>query len=136
MMTGKTLDDMRSWLTGNVVEGLPHRDLPGAEPDIFEDMDEEDDDEDDEEEEGEEAARPRRKVDMEKLQRGRFEVLKDGRDAKLMFGRFSGYTISELAKGEEDKREYLRWLLTSDFPNTLKTIVSKYVAKRAKKARR
>lgn len=129
-MTGKTLDQVRSWLTGQTVEGLPHRDLPT--PSTAED------DEEDDELVGELTGKSKGKTDRHGnrpglpadagKKRGRYTATKDGRDAKLHFGRFADKLLSEI-----EDQTYLQWLLKEDFPESLKAIVRLHVT--AKKRR-
>lgn len=120
--------DVRLWLTGVEVEGLPQRKLPEAvrhsargvslppEPDSV-------DGSLDALEEEDRSARPRKKkrprVDPDKLKPGRWTRLK-GLDARLKFGRYEGMKLSELARGDHSQTAYLDWLLKEAVPDDLK----------------
>lgn len=129
-MTGKSIEQIRNWLAGQTVEGLPHRELPRLEtPD---EAKRNDDDEDDLV--GELTGRKKMKVTTHHTgvgdgtvgnkRRGRFEERDGGKDALLKFGRYEGRLLSDLAKTDQ---EYLRWLIKEDFPESLKAIVRLHV---------
>jgi uncharacterized protein (DUF3820 family) len=114
-MTSKTLDELRNWLAGDTVEGLPYRELPDALDELIT--------------KAPESGGKKRGVDggrMTKASRGRYEPLSDGNDAKLLFGRYSGRSVSSLANSrDKNEKEYLVWLLSSDFPQSLKDIIKR-----------
>lgn len=56
----------------------------------------------------------------------RFEILNDGTDARLNFGRHSGRTLSEIASDHEGKG-YLRWMQEQKFPAELMRVVASYL---------
>jgi hypothetical protein len=119
-MTSRTLDQLRNWLAGETVDGLPYRELPKSadelEVHILKSKDK------------------KRSVEdkrLTKVSRGRYEPLRDGEDAKLLFGRYSGRAVSSLASSrDKDEKSYLKWLLESDFPSSLKDIVRKHYKSR------
>lgn len=50
---------------------------------------------------------------------GRYVVSADGRDALIQFGKHSGANLSDIAKTD---RGYLSWIIGEDFPQELKDI--------------
>lgn len=120
-MSNTTLKDVRSWLAGDVVEGLPHRDLPDGPPSR----------------EPRPGRTPKREVKPRRAQtRKHFtEFTSDDLidDAKLLFGRFNGRMVSNLARGSQDEKDYLTWILgEAGLPMRLKDIVK--IQKRAAKS--
>lgn len=116
-----SLEEIREWLRGKRVNGLPDRkgkwDLPG------------------------DGVKRRKGVDIGKMEdateamrkfgnaamRAKYKINADGDDAVLLFGKHSGKRVSALAKGYPD---YLRWLLQQDFPEDLVEIVKYRLQKR------
>lgn len=130
-----SLEELRAWLRGDQVEGLPTRSeplpiQPEAEVDAV----------------IEEANRARSEatggVDMDKMEeslkrrgprgKARFEIIatREGKpDAILGFGKYRGSKVSELAKTEPS---YLTWILGEGFDDGLKDIVRLYGVKEPK----
>jgi len=96
-----TLDDLRRWLEGENVPGLPDRTniwpLNRLVP---------------------RAKRPSRR---------QYKVSDDGQDAILLFGKHKGKTVSQLA-GED--KGYLRWLMDGGWPMELKEIAEYQLERR------
>ena len=115
-----TLKEFRRWLLGQAIPGLPewqgedlaHRDLEDSEAS---------------------DTKPRDgKLDVDKMittrvsgtisRRARWTMDSTGTDALLHFGKFAGRTIRGLIVMPEG-RSYLRWMLTQEFPEDLKTLI-------------
>lgn len=56
-----------------------------------------------------------------KYSSSKYKISADGQDAILWFGRHNGYSVSDLAK-TEDGRSYLKWILGQEFDVALKDI--------------
>lgn len=94
-----SLDEIKRWARGRNVEGLPRRNAR-------------------------KAAKPKMGDGDARLQSfGKYKINTEGDDALLRFGQFTGSTISQLASGGARKRRYLQWILRSDFPDDLKSVV-------------
>lgn len=138
-----SLDELRLWLQGQEVEGLPEREEPegpalvvNAEPELVKDCPtcegegEVDADVCPECEGAGTVKRDRPRTPFAKRMReraaskkrgGKYRLTEDGKDATLMFGRHKDSTLSDLSK-TRDGRSYLVWLVKQDFPEELKTM--------------
>lgn len=54
---------------------------------------------------------------------GKYKISADGKDAILLFGKHNGYAVSDLAK-TDDGRSYLKWMLAQEFDSALKDVCS------------
>ncbi|MGW8177331.1 MAG: hypothetical protein ACWGQW_00820 [bacterium] len=52
--------------------------------------------------------------------RGKYKLSADGSDAMLLFGKFNGGNVSDIARKEPG---YLRWMLGEDFAKELKDVI-------------
>jgi len=53
---------------------------------------------------------------------GKYKISASGDDALLLFGKYHGQTIKELAE-DANGIGYLRWMLAQEFPTDLKDVV-------------
>jgi uncharacterized protein (DUF3820 family) len=97
-----TLEEMRRWLQGESIEGLPERTQDAK----------------------------RGSLDIDKMERmrksktnGRWRSILGGMDAVLLFGKFKGCRVSELIK-KPDGFSYLEWMSSENFPRELQRIVN------------
>jgi hypothetical protein len=70
----------------------------------------------------------------EYIEKAKYDVRVDGRDARLKFGRFNTHLLSEL-HGMSEGLSYLRWLANSDFPDELKRLARAYAFPRSDDAK-
>lgn len=137
-----TVDELRAWLQGDIVEGLPEREEPGA-LSIGQDQ------RDCPKCEGEGAYqggicpmchgqgsaqrdeprpafadRMRDKVAAKK-RGGKYAISPDKTDARLLFGKHKDVSLGELSKSR-DGRGYLEWMMKEDFPEELKKMAHKW----------
>jgi hypothetical protein len=110
------IDEIRKWLQGERVEGLP--DHWKEKQDRQEEFDRET------------ANLPPEKkrargLNLEKARhmhnRRHYTISTDGEDAVLNFGKHKGSKLSELAESRAG-RGYLRWILQNDFPKELQDL--------------
>lgn len=60
------------------------------------------------------------------IEKAKYDILVDGSDAKLKFGKFEGHWLSNIV-GMAEGHSYLNWLSNSDFPNELCRLARAYV---------
>ena len=105
-----TLEQVRLWLTGENVDGLPDRTR------IW-------------------PIKKRGGLDMGKMagacRHVQYTMSMDGSDAVLLFGKYRGQSVSVLVNKDE---EYCRWMLNEDFPPDLIDVVA-YRLKAAREER-
>ncbi len=96
------LEDMRRWLQGEDVEGLPRH-----------------------KQSAKRGALNNGKMERKNEAKGsRWRSIKGGTDAVLLFGKFRGRKVSEMVK-EPDGYSYLEWIMTEDsFPLELRRIIN------------
>lgn len=106
-----TPEDLLKWLRGQPVEGMPDNTR--------------------EEDDGEVSVTSEEiaihvGVNLDKMKAAaakhdrRYTVSIDGTDAMLFFGKFKGWSISNLANNEKG---YLRWMLEQEFPSPLQDVI-------------
>lgn len=110
-----SLEEMRKFLQGEEVDGLPSHQKPKASKPKSEKITKGD-------------AASADQEDSEALPKsgshkgGQYTVDTGGKDALLKFGLFDGCNVSDLA-ADPRGRSYLGWMLDEDFPNDLKEII-------------
>jgi hypothetical protein len=109
------LDEIRRWLRGGkATEELPEhwKEARRKEKELEDELGE---------------LKMNRKLDVAKArkkhERRMYEVSIDGADAKLNFGKFEGWKVSDMA-GTKSGVQYLQWVLQQDFPRELKDIIA------------
>lgn len=95
-----TLDEMRRWLQGADVEGLPTRAVAKKE-----------------------AEEPLAPPDVSGARTSKqFKINADGTDALVLFGKqFNGERLSEVVKTPRG-RKYMQWILEKDFDDAFKAV--------------
>ena len=115
-----SLKDFRNWLSGDVVNGLPHRELPmPVSPP------------------GPERLKAKTKKERPSAERSgskksheRFDLLLDASgkvDVELGFGRHKGNRVSDIVKTAEG-RSYISWMESQSFDEELMTPVLRILA--------
>jgi len=103
-----TIDEIRVWLSGQEIEGLPALREREREP---------------------EAKHPPKamKTPADMRNQGRYRLHRDDSghviDATLYFGKYNGFCLSKLSTNREGK-DYLSWMLKQDFPGELVELIT------------
>ena len=122
-----SLAEIRRWLRGEQAEGLPDLATVTAKPLAYAATSAAESESEDDAAAAAKAARMKKMVESAKRARyvGKYKVATDGRDAMLMFGRFKGASVSEVAS-TSDGIGYLNWMRTKaeDFPSDLIDVIN------------
>ena len=111
-----TLEELRRWLRGDDVPGLPS----------WEQRTKEEEPDTGKKPAGIRLDRVEEAVSEAAMRsRGRYTVDVSGDDARLDFGKFKGLKVSELAQSTDGAR-YLDWILEQEFPKELKEIIVRH----------
>jgi hypothetical protein len=120
-----TLKELRNWLAGDVVHGLPYRELPGNE-----ERDKRKGALQREAKRKKEAEDAAAKLVVSTDRRAKYDLIKrgDGKtDCRLKFGKHKDALLSELAE-TPDGRSYLRWMLRQSFDEDLMAVARDWSA--------
>lgn len=122
-----TLKEIRKWLRGEDIEGLPPRSLAWKDDErtkrakrrkLVEGADEFSD----------RIAEKSAAVVSSNQQKAKWKISSDGTDALLLFGKHNGDLVSDITKTD---RAYLKWMRNQDFPEALIEIINIQLARTA-----
>lgn len=125
-----SLKDMRRWLRGERIAGLPAHKSKQPKQQVSQRDDGSDErDADDEQQGGLDVRKIKQRSSAGWAGRAKYRLMEDERDAILMFGKYKGAKVSVMAVagGHRGGRDYLEWMLTQDFPRKLLTVIEAHL---------